>query len=561
MEKTEQYLKKLLTNFPTYLNYVYKHIGLPETTPLQGRIADILNDNPNRLILMAARGVGKSYIAAIYSSWRLLRNPDEKVLIVSASGPKAAEIATFLRNLFERVPLLETIAPGPEQRDSVLSFDIKGGKVSIAPSVSCLGVTSQITGKRASLVLADDIEVPSNSMTEDMRAKLIQRTTEFEALLIPEMQSSILMLGTPQSLESVYNKMEYPKVILPAEVPEDEMVYNGALDPWIFTCGKPGDATDKVRFPKSVLLERKAGMGAANYRLQYLLDTTLSDAERFPLKCKDMIVMPLDKYEAPMTVNYAGTREYALDIPILGFTGDTYHKPYRVSDIYKPYERKIMSIDPSGSGQDETTYAIFGVLAGNLYLLEWGGSRKGYAEETLVMLAEKAKEYNVNEIVPEKNFGSGMFTELLKKVLIHIYPCSIVEDFNVRGQKERRIIDNVGPILGKHQLVVNETMIREEADWVNELPVERLQYSLMYQLTHITYDRDSIPHDDRLDAIAIGCQYLADSVIVDADNALKQLKEAEMEKWLEEKVYGKYTPPKATVLPHQRGDYNIKLGL
>ena len=480
---------------------------------------------------------------------------------MSASGPKAIEIATFIRRLFEEVPLLDPLRPGADQRDSVLSFDVNGAKTAIAPSVSVAGITSQITGKRASLVLADDVEVRSNSMREDMRAKLLQRTAEFEALLIPDMKSTIMYLGTPQSMESIYNKLEYRTVILPAEVPEDELVYDGKLDPWIYTRGKAGDPTDPERFPKNVLLERKAGMGAANYRLQYLLDTTLSDAERFPLKCKDMIVMPLDKYEAPMTVNYAGTREYALDIPILGFTGDTYHKPYRVSDIYKPYERKIMSIDPSGSGQDETTYAIFGVLAGNLYLLEWGGSRKGYAEETLVMLAEKAKEYNVNEIVPEKNFGSGMFTELLKKVLIHIYPCSIVEDFNVRGQKERRIIDNVGPILGKHQLVVNETMIREEADWVNELPVERLQYSLMYQLTHITYDRDSIPHDDRLDAIAIGCQYLADSVIVDADNALKQLKEAEMEKWLYEKVYNNYTPPKATVLPHQRGNYNTKLGI
>ncbi len=554
-------LKLLLTDFPTYVNYVYSYIGLDKTTKLQHRIAEILGENPSRLILEAARGTGKSWIGGIYTTWRLLRNPDEKILVVSASGPKAIEIATFIRRLFEEVPLLAHLKPGPDQRDSVLSFDVNGAKTAIAPSVSALGITSQITGKRASLVLSDDVEVPSNSMTEEMRAKLVQRTAEYEALLIPDMDSSILYLGTPQSMESIYNKLDYPTVVLPAEVPEDESVYMGKLDPWILKLGPAGTPTDNERFPKDVLLERKAGMGAANYRLQYMLDTTLSDAERFPLKCKDMVVMPLDKSEAPMTVNYAGTKEYSLDIPILGFTGDTYHKPYRVSNVYKPYEQKIMSIDPSGSGQDETTYAIFGVLAGNLYLLEWGGSRQGYAEETLVMLAEKAKEYQVNEIVPEKNFGSGMFAELLRKVVIQIYPCTIIDDFNVRGQKERRIIDNVGPILGKHQLIVNETMIREEADWVNELPAERLQYSLMYQLTHITYDRDCIPHDDRLDAVAIGCQYLADSVIVDAETKLKELKDAEMEKWLEEKVYGKYTPPKTTVLPHQRGNYNVKLGL
>ena len=544
----DKYLKKIITHFPTYLAYVYSNIGLPSPTPLQNRIAEILTDNPSRLILEAARGTGKSWIIAIYSTWRLLRNQDEKVLIVSASGPKAAEIATFVRRLFEDVPILQHLKPGKDQRDSVLSFDVAGAKTSIAPSVSSLGITSQITGKRASLVLADDVEVPSNSMTEDMRAKLVQRTQEFEALLIPDMPSSILYAGTPQSMETIYNKVDYPTVILPAEVPEDETVYEGKLDDWIMLQGKAGEATDKVRFPEEVLLERKAGMGLAGYRLQYMLDTTLSDSERFPLKCKDFIVCPIDKAEAPATISYSGSKEHTLAIPILGFTGDVYHKPYRVSDTYHKYDKIIMSIDPSGSGQDETTFAVLGVLAGNLYLIDWGGTNKGYSDEALLMLAKVAEKYRVNEVVPEKNFGSGMFTELFRKILIKIYPCTIIDDFNVRGQKEARIIDNIGPVLGNHQLIVNENRIIEETEWVMELPAERLKYSLLYQLTHITYERQSLTHDDRLDALAIGCQYLADYVIVDDNKRLKELEDKEMEDWLYSKVYNK---------PSNNKKYNI----
>lgn len=542
MTQEDKILQKLLTHFPTYLNYVYSYIGLPDSTPLQQRIADLVGDNDKRLILEAARGTGKSWIGAIYTTWRLLRDVNEKILVVSASGPKAIEIATFIRRLFEEVPLLNHLRPGPDQRDSVLSFDVSGCKVAIAPSVAAVGITSQITGRRASLILADDVEVPSNSATELMREKLINRTQEFEALLIPDMPSSILYLGTPQSMESIYNKLDYKTVILPAQVPVDENIYEGKLDPWIMLQGKAGDATDKVRFPKEVLLERQAGMGTTGYKLQYMLDTTLSDAEKFPVKQSDMIVYPLDKIEAPLTISYTGNKEYSLDIPNLGFTGDRCHKPIRVSGDYKKYDKIIMSIDPSGSGSDETTYCVLGVLSGNVYVLDWGGTRLGFSEEALMILALKAQEYKVNEIVPEKNYGGGMFTELFRKVLISIYPCTIIEDFNVKGQKEKRILDNILPLLGNHQLVFNEDKIREEVEWVQKNPMDNLQYSLMYQMTHMTYDKRCIPHDDRIDALAIACQYISYMVVVNADKRLQEIKDKELEEWLHNKVYNsKYT--------------------
>ena len=537
MLEDKELLARLMNEFSFYLDYVYNNIGLPNSTPLQQRIAEIIGKQPSRLILSAARGTGKSWIGAIYTTWRLLRNPDEKILLVSASGPKAIEIATFIRRLFEEVPILKHLRPGKEDRDSVLSFDVRGCKVAIAPSVSALGITSQITGKRASLVLADDVEVPANSATELMREKLINRTQEFEALLIPDMPSSVLYLGTPQSMESIYNKIDYPTVILPAQVPEDESVYEGKLDDWVMMQGKPGDATDKVRFPNEVLLERQAGMGTAGYKLQYMLDTTLSDAERFPLKQSDMIVHPLDKKEAPATITYTGSKEYALDIANLGFTGDRHHKPLRFSSDYMKYDKIIMSIDPSGTGMDETTYCILAVLSGNVYVLDWGGTRLGYSEEALMMLALKAQEYQVNEIVPEKNFGAGLFTELFRKTLISVYPCTIIDDFNVKGQKEARILDNTIPLFTNHQIIFNEDRVRSEVEWVQKSPVENLQYSLMYQLTHMTYEKGCVPHDDRVDALAIACQYISHMVIVSAESRLQDIKDKELEDWLQDKVY------------------------
>ena len=537
---TTERLELILHSFPDYLEYVYSNIELPSPTPLQHRIAEILNDNPERLILEAARGTGKSWIAAIYTTWRLLRDNNEKVLIVSASGPKSIEIASFVRRLFIEVPILNHLEPKGDDRDSVMAFDVAGCKAAIAPSVAVSGISGQLTGRRASLVLADDVEVPSNSMTEMMREKLITKTREFEALLVPDMPSSIIYLGTPQSMESIYNKLEYRTVILPAEVPEDETIYEGKLDPWILLQGKPGEATDKVRFPKDVLLQRRAGYGLAGYKLQYMLDCSLSDAERYPLKLKDLIVTSIDSIEAPVSISYTGSKEYVInEIPTLGFTGDTYHRPLRVNERAEKYDVIVMSIDPSGQGTDETTYAVVGVKNGYVYVIDVGGTDKGYSDEALVFLSNKAKEHKVNTIVPEKNWGGGMFYNLLTKVISKIYPCTIEDDFRVVGQKEVRIIDNIEPLTTNHKLVFNYELLSKDAEEATKHP-ENLQYSLMYQYTHITREKGCLTHDDRIDALAIACQYVKDMVMVDAEDTIKALEEAEMERWLYEKIYGSY---------------------
>lgn len=534
----EEQLKQLLTHFPTYVAYVYDNINLPSPTPLQDRIAEILNKNEDRLILQAARGTGKSWLAAIYTTWRLLRNVDEKILIVSASGPKAIEIATFIRRLFEEVPLLNHIKPNSEGRDSVLSFDVAGCKPAIAPSVAALGISGQLTGRRATLVLADDVEVPSNSMTELLREKLLQQVTEFEALLIPDVRSNVLMLGTPQSMESIYSKMSYPTKILPAQVPEDESIYNGKLDDWVMQQGSPGDATDKVRFPSEVLLERQAFMGLANFKLQYNLDTTLSDAERFPLKNRDLIVTSIDSTEVPISVSYSGSNDYVIkELPNLGFTGDVYHKPSRINSQYEEYDVKVMSIDPSGTGTDETTYAVVGVKNGYVYVIDVGGTRDGYSDKALVFLANKAKEHKVSTIVPEKNWGGGMFYNLLTKVIADVYPCTVEDDFRVQGQKEVRIINNIEPLTTNHKLVFNYELIQRDAEEVQKEP-NSIVYSLMYQFTHITRDKGSLVHDDRIDALAIACQYVKDMVLVDTEKTIEYNKQRELENWLNEKIYG-----------------------
>ena len=50
---------------------------------------------------------------------------------------------------------------------------------------------------------------------------------------------------------------------------------------------------------KMNLVEREASMGRSNFMLQFMLDTSLSDAEKFPLKMSDLIITSVNPTKAP----------------------------------------------------------------------------------------------------------------------------------------------------------------------------------------------------------------------------------------------------------------------
>ena len=193
-----------------------------------------------------------------------------------------------------------------------------------------------------------------------------------------------------------------------------------------------------------------------------------------------------------------------------------------------------MSIDPSGRGKDELAVTIIGVLNGYLFLLKNIGLQGGYIGENLKKIALLAKEYKVNKIVIESNFGDGMFTTLMLPVLNRIHPCE-VEEVRHNTQKERRIIDTLEPILNQHKLIVGKNVIKEDIEQIKRYPDEyKKEYSLIYQMTHLTKDRGCLGHDDRLDSLAIAAAACLNLLAVDVEKILLEKEEAEFEKYLQE---------------------------
>lgn len=511
---------------------VWRHLNLPLPTDIQYDLASYLQNGPRRKIIEAFRGVGKSYVTSAYVCWRLLNNPELKFLVVSASKERADQFSTFTKRLIDEMEILRHLKPRADQRDSKISFDVGPATASHSPSVKSVGITGQMSGSRADEIIADDIEVTNNSDTQTARDKLGELVKEFEAILKPE--GIITFLGTPQTEESLYNKLRdrgYSVRIWPARYPTFKMAEGYGYNADATSCLAPvilkaindnadliGRSTEPLRFSEIDLLEREVSYGKAGFNLQFMLDTTLSDADRYPLKLSDMIVMDLDPEQAPIKIAWCNDPAKIIqDIPNMGFTGDRFYRPLFISAEFHAYTGAVLAIDPSGRGKDKTGYAVLKMLNGMLFLVAAGAIEGGYELSTLETLAEVARAHKVKYVVVEANFGDGMYTKLLEPVLGRIYPCT-VEEVKHSTQKEKRIIDTLEPILGSHRLIVDRKVILSDYD-----SDTNKNHRLFYQLTHVTRDRGSLLHDDALDALAIGVNYWTEQMAQDTAKAASEL--------------------------------------
>ena len=531
----------VLQDFRNFVFRLWHHLGLPDPTEIQYDIAEYLSGGPERRVIEAFRGVGKSWITAAYVIWRLLRNPDERILVVSASKDRADAFSTFVKRLIEEVPMLHHLKPKKDQRDSNLAFDVGPSSPHQAPSVRSVGITGQLTGGRASLIVADDVEIPKNSLTALMRERLAELVKEFDAVLTPG--GEVVYLGTPQCEMSLYNVLPqrgYDVRVWPARYPSEkrQRFYGEKLAPLIRErleknpglvneFGGRGAPTDPQRFDDLDLMKREASYGRSGFALQFMLDTSLSDQDRHPLRLSDLIVMGLTTEVAPVRTAWGSGPDQVIDtLPCPGLQGDRWHRPVFIHKDFVPYQGSVLFIDPSGRGKDETSYAVVKMLNGQLYGLEVGGFKDGYTDAVLESLANVAKKHKVNHVLIESNFGDGMFTKLLTPFLTRIHPVT-TEEIHHTGQKEKRIIDTLEPVFNQHRLVLDEKLV------LDDLKVEDVKYSLLYQITRITRDKGALGHDDRVEALAGAVAYWVEQMDADTKRAEEDHRQAKLQEELD----------------------------
>jgi hypothetical protein len=550
--EVNEYEVALLASFENFMYVCFMQRFKVPPTRVQMDIARWMADGPVDRGVMAFRNAAKTTIASCYCVWWTYRDPRITIRVMSGEDKLAKEIAAECRIWYETVDIVESLHPAynlgsPLMLDNARSFNVFGALGGKTATFTASPISGNVTGGRAHIILQDDIENPNNCGTAAKRESLRLRDAEVHNLLhdskstnfIEGFQPFLMYLGTPHTEESIYYyKMNagYAFRIWPARYPNARFMetIGGLISPMLLDDLKAdsdlgngygpgldeGRVTELERFTEEHFDKKRATEGAAGFAKQFMLDVSLQNIDKFPLKVRDIIVEDLDHVRAHASYMAKSSPETEIrDLQCVGMPGDVFYRPsWRAEDVY-PYDEIVMAIDPSGQGADETTYAIVAALNGNFFVLDFGGMAgygKGYSDDVLFALAEKAKEYAVNDIFIESNFGDGMMSDLFAPVLKKVYNCKVTDE-RAFGQKELRIIDTLEPVLNRRRLIFSKKAI--ENDYAN-VPLkapenEQPTYRLIFQLARITRDKNSLAHDDRLDSLELAVRKLIRNMALD----------------------------------------------
>ena len=104
-------LEALQEDFKLFLQALWAQLDLPTPTRAQYAIADYLQHGPKRLQIQAFRGIGKSWITGAFVLWTLFKDPEKKIMIISASKERADNMSIFLQKLIIETPWLVHLRP------------------------------------------------------------------------------------------------------------------------------------------------------------------------------------------------------------------------------------------------------------------------------------------------------------------------------------------------------------------------------------------------------------------------------------------------------------------
>jgi hypothetical protein len=527
-----------------------------QCSDIQVDIGKYLQFGPQYLMVQAQRSQAKSTIVAIYAVWCLIHDPKYRVLVISAGGDVALEIANWIIQIIMNWDILECMRPDRNHGDraSAKAFDIhyqlKGAEKS--PSVACIGVTANMQGRRADLLIPDDIESSKNGMTEIQREQLAHLSKDFTSIC---QHGRICYMGTPQTVDSIYNALPgrgYSIRIWPGRYPTPAQMehYGDHLAPLLATrilenpaiqqgggpLGDQGQPIDPLLLPETALTTKELDQGTPYFQLQHMLNTALMDADRYPLKAKNLIVMGLNLENAPGAIDWMPDPQKRVKIPSHP-DGVHLHYPFQVSSELFAYESRLIYVDPAGGGKngDETVATACYFLHGYVFLMEQLALPGGYDDSIFEQLTQMAIRHRVNKIDVEANYGNGAFAQMWRPVLLKGFKdaghpgAPQIEDIHETGQKELRIIDSLEPIIGRHRLIVNEQVWHDDIKQVQHYPVEkRTTYTLWNQMTKLSRDKNALIHDDRIDSLAGAVRPFVERIAIDehARIAQKQTNEA-----------------------------------
>lgn len=160
-----------------------------------------------RALLLEPRDHGKSTcLTHIYATWRVLNNPDVRILLISKSQRQSRKFVDQIKKTLESPvvnKLYGDLRGNPWTSDC---FTVKRTSLEKDYTVEGIGVVSAVTGGHFHLIIADDILDDENTKT-DMRMETVENWWRGTVLQLAEPDTQILVVGTRKHYKDLYNKI------------------------------------------------------------------------------------------------------------------------------------------------------------------------------------------------------------------------------------------------------------------------------------------------------------------------------------------------------------------
>ncbi len=390
------------------------------------------NAGDKRLLFMAFRSAGKSSLIGIFAAWLLYRNPNLRIMVLAADLPLAKKMVRNVKRIIEKHPLTKHLKPKKADQWASDRFTITRDTELRDPSVMARGISANITGSRADIVICDDVEVPNTCDTAQKREDLRERLAEISYVLTSD--GTQLYVGTPHDYFSIYADVARD------EIGEDRPFLNGFS-----------------RYVLPILNE----FGESSWPEKYMAE----DIDRIRISSGP------NKFESQMMLKCVNIIEGRLDPSLLQMYSTQIEYDRMLGHLFLGRNKMVGASawwDPafgSAHGDGSVLAIIYADQLGNYFLhrLEYlktdPNSSLNEADQQSQKVAELAKKFHLPCLTVEMN-GIGRFLpNILRNALSEAHCPTHVQEEHSRKPKAQRILEGFDAVMAAQRLFVHENVL------------------------------------------------------------------------------------------------------
>ena len=397
-----------------------------------------------RLLLMAFRSAGKSTLVGLFAAWLLYRNPNLRIMVLAADGTLAGKMVRNVKRIIERHPCTAGVLK-PRSPDQWASerFTVQRDMELRDPSMIGRGVSSNITGSRADIVICDDVEVPLTSDSAEKREALRERLNEMNYVLVAGGMQ--LYMGTPHHFYSIY--ADEPRY----EIGEEEIFLSGFKRLCIPVLGNDGQSAWPERYDAETIAQIRRATGP-------------------------------NKFDSQMMLKFINILEGRLDADMLQFyNGEIDPCPVRKALYIGSIQMATACCwwDPSlakNSGDNSVAAIVYSDPGGNYYLHHVEYIKVNENDETanavqqIETIIKLLKKYHIPMLGVETNGIGGFLPGMVQTALKKAGGMTSLVPEPSKKSKDVRIIEAFDPLLAAKRLYVHERVrqtpfIMEMREW------------------------------------------------------------------------------------------------